>query len=163
VRRRSGAGLAGLVLALALASAPAAAQENALRYRLVSPAEASARPVAEKLLRHLANGDLEGAAALSTAPERRFEELSRYRGLVGDAEFKRVFGRYFAPQNRLVAEVADGPHRLLVWDLGEAGHHIAGQYYLEIAGTFLMDEKPSEARARLQRILQAYRDGKIKF
>lgn len=160
MRRLSGAGLA---LALALACAPAAGQDSVPRYRLVSPPEASARPVAEKLLRHLANGDLEGAAALSTAPQRRYEELSRYRGLVGDAEFKRVFERYFAPQNRLVAEVADGPHRLLVWDLGEAGNHLAGQYYIEIAGTFLMDEKPSEARARLRRVLDAYREGKIRY
>lgn len=160
MRRLSGAALA---LALALAGAPAAAQDGVPRYRLVAPPEASARPVAEKLLRHLANGDLEGAAALSTAPQRRYEELSRYRGLVGDAEFKRVFSRYFAPQNRLVAEVADGPHRLLVWDLGEAGNHLAGQYYIEIAGTFLMDEKPSEARARLRRVLDAYREGKIRY
>lgn len=160
MRRLSGAALA---LALALAGAPAAAQDGVPRYRLVAPPEASARPVAEKLLRHLANGDLEGAAALSTAPQRRYEELSRYRGLVGDAEFKRVFARYFAPQNRLVAEVADGPHRLLVWDLGEAGNHLAGQYYIEIAGTFLMDEKPSEARARLRRVLDAYREGKIRY
>lgn len=154
---------AGLALALALAAASAPAQDTAPRFRLVAPPEASARPVAEKILRHLADGDIDSAAALSTAPQRRYEEFARYRGLVGDAEFKRVFGRYFAPQNRLVAEVADGPHRLLVWDLGEAGHHLAGQFYVEIGGTFLMDEKPSEVRTRLRRVLEAYREGKIKF
>jgi hypothetical protein len=156
-------GLAFLALALALGATPVAAQEAAPRFRQVAPPEASARPVAEKLLRHLADGDIEGAAALSTAPQRRQEEYARYRGLVGDAEFKRVFGLYFAPRNRLVAEVADGPHRLLVWDLGEAGHHIAGQFYVEIGGTFLMDERPSEARTRLRRVLEAYREGKIRF
>jgi hypothetical protein len=62
-----------------------------------------------------------------------------------------------------VAEVALGEHRLLVWDLGEAGHRLAGQYYVEVEGKFLMDDVPSEKRTQLRRVLEAYRTGKARF
>jgi hypothetical protein len=134
-----------------------------VRYRLVEGPADSARPAAEKLLRHLADGDIESAAVLSNAPRRRYEELAKYRAAVGEAEFRRLYSRYFVPANRLVAEVAVGAHRLLVWDLGEARHHLAGQYYVEIDGRFLMDDVPGAARTELRRVLDAYRAGKIKF
>jgi len=163
----------GCAFALALACATAAAQGDersvevapgqVVRYRLVESAAGSARPVAEKLLRHLAVGDIESAAVLSNAPRRRYEELARYRAAVGDEEFKRVYGRFFAPANRLVAEVAVGAHRLLIWELGEAGRQLSGQFYVEIDGRFLMDDVPGEARMRLRRVLEAYRSGKIRF
>jgi hypothetical protein len=118
------------------------------------------------MLRHLADGDLEAAAALSNAPQRRFEVLRDYRDAVGEEEFKRLFGRYFRPENRLIAEVALGRHRLLVWDLGEAGHRLAGQFYVEVDGRFLMDDVPSRERSALRRVLedyrQDYRSGKLK-
>lgn len=114
------------------------------------------------MLRHLAEGNIEEAAALSNAPRRRFEVLRDYRDAVGEEEFKRVFGRYFTPGNRLIAEVAIGRHRLLVWDLGEAGNQLAGQYYVEVEGKFLMDDVPSRERSRLRRVLDAYRSGKAK-
>jgi hypothetical protein len=110
-----------------------------------------------RILRHLAEGKLEEAAALSNAPQRRFEVLRDYRDAVGEEEFKRVFGRYFAPENRLVAEVALGRHRLLVWDLGEAGNRLAGQYYVEVEGGFLMDDVPSAERSELRRVLEEIR------
>jgi len=150
-------------LALLLACAEALAQGEAISYRLVQGADGSARPAAEQLLRHLAEGDIEAASKLSNVPRRRYEELARYRDAVGESEFKRVYLRFFAPANRVVAEVAIGAHRLLVWDLGEAGHHLAGQYYVEIEGRFLMDDVPGETRSRLSRVLEAYRSGKLRF
>jgi len=137
-----------------------------VRYKLldaVATPEASARQTANRVLHHLAEGDIEQAALLSNAPRRRYEVLREYRASVGEDEFRRVFGQYFVPGNRLVAEVALDEHRLLVWDLGEAGHRLAGQYYVEIEGKFLMDDVPSEKRAQLRRVLEAYRTGKARF
>ena len=162
-----------LALLLALASGAALAQVedrtaelapgDVLRYRLVEGSGSSARETSLELLRRLASGDLEGAAALSTAPRRRFEELAKYRDAVGAEEFKRVYGRYFAPANRLVAEVATGAHRLLVWELGEAGGRVAGQFWVQIDGRFFLDDAPGEERSRLRRLLEAYRAGKVRF
>jgi len=83
--------------------------------------------------------------------------LRDYERSVGDEEFKRIFGRYFAPENRLFLEAAIGSNRLLVWDLGEAGNVLAGQYYVEVDGRFLLDDAPNENRANLQRVLEALR------
>jgi hypothetical protein len=141
------------VAAALLAALPAFAQP-----RLVEPsAPDSARATAMLILRHLANGKLEEAAALSNAPQRRFEVLRDYRTAVGEEEFKRIFGRYFAPENRLIAEVALGRHRLLVWILGEAGEELAGQYYVEVEGRFLMDDVPSAERSELRQVLERIR------
>lgn len=76
---------------------------------------------------------------------------------MGEEEFKRFFGRYFAPENRLLMEAAIGRHRLLVWDLGEAGNQLAGQYYVEVDGKFVLDDVPNKQRSNLQRVLEAYR------
>jgi hypothetical protein len=117
----------------------------------------SARAAAHELLGHLAQGRIEAAAALSNAPERRLEVLREYRAAIGDKAFRRVFAEYLDPANRVVAELALGRHRLLVWELAGAGGRIAGQYYVEADGGFLMDDRPSEARSRLQRALEDYR------
>jgi hypothetical protein len=137
-----------------------------VRYKLLDAAAtpgASARQTANRVLRHLADGDIEQAALLSNAPRRRYGVLREYRASVGEDEFKRAFAQYFVPENRLMAEVALGEHRLLVWDLGEAGHRLAGQYYVEVEGKFLMDDVPSEKRTQLRRVLEAYRTGKARF
>jgi len=129
-----------------------------LRYEVLDasvPESRSARATAGQVLRHLAEGSIEKAAALSNAPQRRLEVLRDYRASVGDDEFKRVFAQYLG--NRIVEEIAIGPRRLLIWDLAEAAHHLAGQYYVEVEGGFLMDDVPSEERARLTRVLQSYR------
>ena len=60
--------------------------------------------------------------------------LRDYRESVGEAEFKRVFAQYLAPENRLLAEIAIDNRRLLVWDLREGAKHIAGQYFVEVDG-----------------------------
>jgi hypothetical protein len=130
------------------------------RYSIVDPSgtgASSARVTALQLVRLLASGRVEDAAALSNAPQRRLEVLREYRAAVGDEEFRRVFARFLSPANRVVTEMAIGAHRLLVWDLGEAGHHLAAQYYVEVEGRFLMDDVPSETRSNLRRVMQAYR------
>jgi hypothetical protein len=138
-------------VAALLAAAPALAQE-----RLIEPsAPDSARPTALTVLKHLAEGDLEHAAALSNAPTQRLELLRGYRDSIGEDEFKRRFGLFFAPDNRVIAEVAIGPRRLLVWDLGDS--QLAGQFYIEVDGRFLMDDVPGRERDELRQVLRRYR------
>jgi hypothetical protein len=147
-----------------LAAALLAAVSAQAQQRLVDPSAAdSAQPTAMRILRYLADGDIEAAARLSNAPQRRLEVLRDYRNSVGEEEFRRVFGRYFVPHNRVVAEVANGPRRLLVWDLGEAGNRLTGQFYIELDGAFVMDDVPNPARSQLQRTLDEYRSGKLKY
>jgi hypothetical protein len=143
--------------ALALAAFCAAAAAFADEHRLVTDPGESARPAALRILKHLAAGELEAAAALSNAPQRRLEVLRGFRNAVGEEAFKQLFARYFAPENRIVMEAAIGPHRLLVWDLGEADHQLVGQYFVEVGGAFFMDDVPSAERRRLQRVLEAQR------
>ena len=152
---------------LLLLACTAQADERALRledggtlhYRIVEDGSESAQPVARKILRYLAAGELEEAALLSNAPKRRYEVLHDYLAQVGEVEFKRVYGQYLFPENRVVAEVAIGPRRLVIWDLGEAGHHLAAQYYVSVDGRFLMDDAPSEERSQLRQVLRAFRAG----
>jgi len=117
---------------------------------------------AAKLLNlHLSAGDIEEAALLSNAPRRRFEVLRDYRESVGAEEFKRVFAQYLDPANRLLAEIAIGKHRLLVWDLKAGANGIAGQYFVEVDGRYLVDDVPNEVRNSLRSVLEAYRSGKL--
>jgi hypothetical protein len=131
---------------------------QALRFRIVTEPANSALPAALALLRDLANGDLEAAAARSNEPARRLKVLRDYQAGVGAEEFKRVYRRYFAPGNRPYLEVAIGRRHLLIWDLGEAGNRLAGQFFLEQDGLFLLDDVPSPERAELRRVLEAYRE-----
>jgi hypothetical protein len=124
----------------------------------------SALHAAMLLHRLLSTGDLEEAALLSNAPRRRFEVLRDYRQEVGEEEFRRVFDLYGRASNRLVAEIAIGRHRLLVWELpteGEAPHY-AGQYFVELGGRWFLDDVPGQTRALLRRVLQAYRAGRLR-
>lgn len=130
---------------------------SAADYRLVIDPAESARESATRLLALLAEGHIEAAAQLSNAPQRRYEVLRDYRAQVGEAEFKRVYARYFAPGNRLVAEAAIGPRRLLIWQLGEAGGQLAGQFFVEVDGRFVLDDVPNAERQRLERVLREYR------
>lgn len=171
-----------LLLAAAIGWQPAFAQQESerslelsgetLRYTLrVHPDDAhlfdasaqitpsSALNTAKLLHRHLAAGDIDAAAALSNAPERRLEVYREYRARIGEREFRRVFTEYFYPENRLVAEIAIGAHRLLIWRL-QSAQHFAGQFYVESGGKVLMDDVPSTERSQLRRILEAYRAGK---
>ena len=149
-----------LALLLVIASA-GQAQERALQmpdgrtvtYRIVGPDEPSALPVAQRILSHLAAGEIDEAARLSNEPGRRTEVLRDYLRAVGDAEFRRVYAQYLRPPNRLAAEVAIGPRRLLIWQLEAAGNRLAGQYYVETDGKFLMDDRPGPERSALQQVL----------
>jgi hypothetical protein len=133
-----------------------------IRYQLIAPGSAdSASETAQRMLALLAAGRIDDAAAMSNAPQRRRQVLSDYRETVGEAEFKRVFAQYASPPNRLVAEVVIGERHLLVWDLADAGHRLAGQYFVRAGDGFLLDDAPSAERARLQRVLGAYRQGRI--
>ena len=127
-------------------------------------APTSALDAAKLLNLHLSTGDIEEAALLSNSPRRRFEVLMDYRQWVGEDEFKRVFTQYFFPENRVLAEIGIGSHRLLIWELKDGtaqSSHLAGQYFVEVEGRYLMDDVPNATRANLRRVLEAYRAGKI--
>jgi hypothetical protein len=132
---------------------------------LVSPGAklipTSALDAAKLLNLHLASGDVEEAALLSNAPRRRFEVLGEYRKEVGEEEFKRVFSRYLAAETRLVAEIAIDRHRLLIWELPQAKGQLAGQYFVEVDGNYVVDDVPNDTRTRLRWVLEAYRAGKL--
>jgi hypothetical protein len=130
----------------------------------VELAPTSALDAAKLLNLHLSTGDIEEAALLSNSPRRRFEVLLDYRQSVGEDEFKRVFTQYFFPENRLLAEIGIGPHRLLIWELKDGApqsSRLAGQYFVEVEGRYLIDDVPNATRANLRRVLEAYRAGKI--
>lgn len=134
-----------------------------IRYQLIAPGAAgSARDTAERLLSLLAEGKIDDAAQLSNAPQRRAQVLRQYEAAVGAAEFRRIFGVYGKPPNRLIAEVVLGERHLLIWDLAEANHRLAGQFFVRTPDGFQVDDGLSEERSRLQRVLAAYRDGRIK-
>jgi hypothetical protein len=124
----------------------------------------SALNAAKLLNLHLSTGDIEEAAVLSNSPRRRFEVLRDYRESVGAEQFKRVFAQYFHPENRLLAEIAIDRHRLLIWELksGASSSFLAGQFFVEVEGRYLIDDVPNDARTGLRWVLEAYRSGKIR-
>jgi hypothetical protein len=121
----------------------------------------SALNAAKLLNLHLSTGNIEEAALLSNAPRRRFEVLRDYRDAVGEEEFKRVFAQYLVPGNRLLAEISIGKHSLLIWDLREGATQLAGQYFVEVEGRYLIDDVPNDERTSLRQVLEAYRSGKL--
>jgi len=135
---------------------------SVVAYELVEPGNlSSARETALALLRQLAEGNIEAVAGHSNAPDRRREVLVQYQNSVGEAEFRRIFSRYLE-SGSIVAEAAIGERRLIVWDLGDAGHRIAGQYFVRTAGRFVIDDVPNDERRRLARVLASYRAGKLR-
>ena len=112
----------------------------------------SAQPVALALLEHLAAGRIEEAARLSNEPREREKVLRDYMASVGEDEFRRVFAEYLS--HPVLNEIAIGPRRLIMWQLGE---RLAGQYYVQAGNTFLMDDRPSEERTALRRVLESHR------
>lgn len=121
---------------------------------------ASALNTAILLNRHLSAGRIEDAALLSNAPRRRSKVFEDYRAAVGMDAFRQVFAEYLLPENRVVAELAIGRHRLLVWHLTRADR-LVGQYYVDVEGRYLIDDVPSMTRTQLRRLLDAYRAGTI--
>ena len=149
-----------MVIATLIGCAHDFVTEKEPQYRLVEDPAESAIPVAMQILSHLAAGEIDQAAQLSNAPERRREVLGEYRARVGAEEFKRVYTEYLSPKNRVIAEVALGPRHLLVWQIGGANPQIAGQYYVLADGRFLMDDERSSERTELARALARYRSSK---
>ena len=124
-------------------------------------APTSALNTAKLLTRYLAEGRIEDAALLSNAPKARFERLRESFEGWSDGDFKRTYGRYFAPENRIVGEVSIDAHRLVMWYLNDADH-LTGFFLVEIDGKTLLDDVPSAARATLRRVLDAYRAGRAR-
>ena len=135
--------------ALFLLLAPLLAQAEP---RVISEKSESAQPVAVAILQHLAAGRIEEAAKLSNEPKERERVLRDYMASVGEDEFKRVYAEYLS--HPVVNEFAIGPRRLVMWQLGE---RLAGQYYVQAGETFLMDDRPSEERTALRRVLESHR------
>jgi len=152
--------LAAFIACIALAACAHEAPRESAPYQLIENPTESAQPVALQIMRYLAAGDIEQAAKLSNAPERRAEVLREFRARVGDEEFKRVYGEYLAPENHIVAELALGPRRLIVWKLGTAGDRVVGQYYVRVDDRFVLDDERSPERAELTRALAKYRSTK---
>ena len=112
---------------------------------------------------HLSDGDIEEAALLSNAPRRRYEVLRDYREI----------DRRRRVQARLRAILRSGEPRCspkssidnrTPADLGPARRRdasIAGQYFVEVDGRYLIDDVPNEQRTRLRWVLEAYRAGKL--
>ena len=156
------------ILLFCLCVGAAQAQERSIelggetiRYTLrADPTDGGALATARELARDLAAGDIEAAALLSNAPKHRYEVLREYRDWIGADEFKRVYAQYFSLRSRVVAEIGIGRRRLLIWRL-DGGDHLAGQFYAEIGGRFLLDDVPGAERGRLRRLLEAYRAGKL--
>ena len=152
--------LGAFFVCVALAACAHEAPREAGPYQLIENPAESAQPVAVQILQHLAAGEIDQAAKFSNAPERRAEVLREFRARVGEEEFKRVYSEYLAPGNRVIAEVALGPRRLLVWKLGTAGDRIVGQYYVRGDDRFLMDDERTPERAELTKALATYRSTK---
>lgn len=135
--------------AVLLLLAPLAGQAEP---RVITDRTESAQPVALAILDHLAAGRIEEAAKLSNEPKEREKVLRDYMASVGEDEFKRVFAEYRS--HPVAREIAIGPRRLVMWQLGE---RLAGQYYVQHGSTYVMDDRPSEERTALRRVLESHR------
>lgn len=120
----------------------------------------SALETAKLVTRHLAEGRVEEAALLSNSPKARYERMRESFEGWSEEDFRNTYGRYFAPENEILGEVAIGEHRLLMWRLKELDH-VAAFYLVNIEGRFLLDDIPNPTRANLRRVLEAHRSGKI--
>ena len=150
-------GVSALIIVAVLAGCAGAPSRELPAYREVRDPAESAQQTAELLLQHLGAGDIDAAAALSNAPERRAQVLRDYRASVGEAEFRRIFAEY--AKHRVVREIALGERRLLMWDLDS---QVGAQYFVRAGNRFLLDDVPSAERTELRRVLLAYRQGRIK-
>lgn len=124
-------------------------------------APSSALGTAKLVTHYLAEGRVEEASLLSNAPKARFERLRESFEGWSEGDFKRSYGRYFAPENRIVGEAMIDGHRLLMWYLKDT-EYLTGFFLVEIEGKFLLDDVPNGTRASLRRVLEAYRSGKAK-
>jgi hypothetical protein len=143
-----------LLISALLAGCAAAPPRELPAYREVVDAAESARPTAERILKHLSTGDIDAAAALSNAPERRAQVLRDYRDSVGEVEFKRIFTEYAS--RRVAREIAIGDRRVVMWDLDGP---LGAQYFVRAGDGFLLDDVPSAERSELRRVVNSFRRG----
>jgi hypothetical protein len=120
----------------------------------------SALNTAKLVTRYLAEGRIEDASLLSNAPKARYARLRESFEGWKEADFRRAYGRYFDPENRIVGEVSIDGHRLVIWHLRDTDY-LAAFFLVEIEDRLLIDDVPNETRANLRRVLEAYRAGKI--
>ena len=121
----------------------------------------SALNTAKLVTRYLSEGRIEDASLLSNSPKARYARLRESFEGWSEADFRRAYGRYFAPENRIVGEVSIDGHRLLMWHLKDTDH-LAAFFLVEIEGRLLLDDVPNQTRSSLRRVLEAYRNGKVK-
>ena len=114
---------------------------------------------AKLVTQHLAAGRVEEASLLSNAPKARYERLRENLAGWTEDDFARAYGRYFAPENRIVGDAAIGNHRLLMWYLKDT-EYLTGYFLVEVDGKFLLDDVPSETRSKLRQVLEAHRSGR---
>ena len=145
-------GVRAVIISALLAGCAAAPPRELPPYREVVDAGDSARATAERILKHLAAGDIDAAAALSNAPERRAQLLRDYRDRVGEAEFRRIFTEYAS--HPVAREVALGERRLVMWDLDGP---LSAQYFVRAGDNFVLDDVPSKERSELRRVLASFR------
>lgn len=116
---------------------------------------------AKLVTQYLAAGRIEEASLLSNAPRARFERLRESLTGWSEADFARAYGRYFAPENRIVGDAAIGKHQLVMWYLKDTDY-LTGYFLVEVDGRFLLDDIPSETRSRLRQVLEAHRSGRAR-
>lgn len=121
----------------------------------------SALNTAKMVTRYLSEGRIEDASLLSNSPKARYARLRESFEGWTEGDFRRTYGRYFAPENRIVGEVSIDGHRLLMWHLKDTDH-VAAFFLVEIEGRLLLDDVPNQTRSSLRRVLEAYRNGKVK-
>lgn len=127
----------------------------------LQPSPVNALDTLKLLSQYLIAGRIEEAALLSNAPKRRYEVLQDYQAEAGEQGFRGIFEQYFAPENRVVAEIGIGEHTLLVWHLAQSDRY-AGLFFVRVEDRTLMDDIPSETRLRLRKLLEAYRAGSLR-
>ena len=121
----------------------------------------SALNTAKLVTRYLSEGRIEDASLLSNSPKARYARLRESFEGWSEGDFRRAYGRYFAAENRIVGEVSIDGHRLLMWHLKDTDH-VAAFFLVEIEGRVLLDDMPNQTRSSLRRVLEAYRNGKMK-
>ena len=90
--------------------------------------------------------------------------LRDYRESVGEEEFKRVFAQYLCPGEP--AACGNRHRQAPPAHLGPEGSRpdqprLAGQYFVEVDGRYLVDDVPNDERTSLRQVLEAYRSGKL--
>lgn len=120
----------------------------------------NALDAAKLLIERLARGQIEDAALLSNAPKQRYQLLREAYADWKPDDFARAYGRYFLPQNRILAEASIGAHHLVLWRLQDIDY-LAGYFFIDIDGKTYLDDWPSPVRAQLEQVLEAYRSGTL--